>query len=323
VSVLECPLCGGTTTEAFVVGDRNRGIGSERFAYSRCTDCHSYHVTSPPADLGRYYPEEYYVLPDADELDRCADAEGPKLELLRPFAAAGSLVDVGAGLGLFARAAANAGYDVTAIEMDARCCAYLERVVGVRTIQSEKPDEALATLPPVRAITLWHVLEHLPNPWAVLEAAAERLEPGGALLVATPNPDSLQFRILRTRWAHIDAPRHLFLIPFDALRDRAAELGLSPAAVTTSDAAGRHWNRFGWDYALRRRPSQAPTTVAGRALSLARWQLAGLISILLSPLEHRGLNGAAYTAVFVKRPDAYTLLPATADEASSVMLPAR
>lgn len=297
----ECPLCGGATTEAFVVRDRNRGIGTERFAYRHCVDCGGYHVANPPADLGRYYPEEYYLLPDVTELDLCAIAESPKLELLRPFAADGSLVDVGAGLGLFARAAANAGYNVTAIEMDGRCCAYLERVVGVRTIQSERPDEALAALGQVRTITLWHVLEHLPNPWAVLEAAAERLEPGGVLLVATPNPDSLQFRALRTRWAHIDAPRHLFLIPFDTLRQRAAKLGLSPAAVTTSDAAGRHWNRFGWDYALRRRPSQAPTTVPGQALSAGRAALAGLISTVLAPLEHHGMNGAAYTAVFVNR----------------------
>ena len=166
----ECPLCGGSTIAAFVVCDRNRGIGTERFAYRRCANCGAYHVANPPIDLGRYYPEEYYLLPDVAQLDLSATAERPKLDLLRPFAADGSLVDVGAGLGLFARAAANAGYDVTAIEMDDRCCAYLEDVVGVRTIQSDRPDEALAALAPVRVITLWHVLEHLPSPWAVLEA---------------------------------------------------------------------------------------------------------------------------------------------------------
>ena len=253
-----------------MVGDRNRGIGTEQFAYRRCSNCLSYHVANPPLDLGRYYPDDYYGLPDAATLDRYADAESPKLSLLRPFAAGGSLVDVGAGLGLFARAAANAGYDVTAIEMDDRCCEYLDRVVGVRTIKSDRPDQALPTLGAVRTITLWHVLEHLANPWDVLDAAARQLEPGGVLLVATPNPDSLQFKVLRTRWAHIDAPRHLFLIPYDALRRRADELGLSPAVITTSDPAGRHWNRFGWDYALRRRPSQQPRTAAGREDAPAR-----------------------------------------------------
>ncbi|MFN8224459.1 MAG: class I SAM-dependent methyltransferase [Gaiellales bacterium] len=300
MSAVDCPLCGGATTEAFVVGDRNRGIGTERFAYRRCADCRSYHVADPPADLGRYYPEEYYGLPGVDELDRYAEAEKPKIELLRPFARRGSLADVGAGLGTFARAAANAGYDVTAIEMDGRCCRYLEEVVGVHTIQSDRPDEALATLRPMETITLWHVLEHLPNPWVVLEAAADRLEPGGVLLVATPNPDSLQLRILRTRWAHIDAPRHLFLISFAALRDRAAELGLVPALVTTSDQAGRQCNRFAWEYGLRHRPSEEPMSARGRRIAVWRSDIARFITAALGPLEHRGMNGAAYTAVFVK-----------------------
>jgi SAM-dependent methyltransferase len=303
VSASACPLCGSGTTEAFVVPDRNRGIGTERFEYRRCETCRSYHLIHPPADLGRYYPDDYYALPDAAELDRHAKAQGPKLDLLRPFAASGSLVDVGAGLGLFARAADQARYEVTAIEMDSRCCDYLDRVVRVRTIQSDAPEAALATLDPVRAITLWHVLEHLRRPWDLLEAAAERLEIGGVLLIATPNPDSLQFRVLRTRWAHIDAPRHLFLIPFAALRNRADDLGLSVGMVTSSDPDGRHWNRFGWDYALRRHPPHVPLGPVARALSVGRRALSTIISRLLAPVEQRGMNGSAYTAVFIKRGD--------------------
>jgi len=256
--------------------------------------CRTYYLADPPADLGRYYPATYYQLPEADELDRHASAETPKVELLRPFATGGSLVDIGAGFGLFARAASNAGYDVTAVEMDDRCCAYLERVVGVRVIRSDAPDEALAQLDAVRAVTLWHVLEHLPRPWDLLAAAADRLEPGGVIVIATPNPDSLQFRLLGARWAHVDAPRHLFLIPLSALTRRAHELGLEVAHVTTGDEAGRHWNQFGWEYALRRCPARRPAAPGTLALSL-------LITMLFAPIERRGLRGAAYTAVFVKR----------------------
>ncbi len=265
MSEMECPLCGASTTEAFVVGDRNRGIGTERFAYRRCVDCGGYHVANPPTDLGHYYPEEYYLLPDVRQLDLCAMAERPKLELLRPFTTDGSLVDVGAGLGLFARAAANAGYDVTAIEMDARCCTYLERVVGVRTIQSERPDEALAALEPVRAITLWHVLEHLPNPWTVLEAAAKRLEPGGVLLVATPNPEFASV----PGTADAVGPHRCTAAPLpDPLRhppaaSRSSSVCHPPPsrramrrADTGTDSAGT--TPSGAD------PSQVPTTVAGQ-----------------------------------------------------------
>jgi SAM-dependent methyltransferase len=251
-------------------------------------------LSDVPADLGRYYPEEYYELPTPEVLDRAASGEAPRLALIRPFAPEGPLVEIGAGLGIFSRAAQTAGFDVTAVEMDARCCEYLDKVVGVRAICSDAPEEALSHIGPTRAVVLWHVLEHLPRPWDVLEVAANRLEPGGVLALATPNPDSLQFRLLGARWAHVDAPRHLFLIPFAALRARMNELGFDVAQVTTSDPAGCYWNSFGWEYALRRQPWRRSSTRLTRIGSR-------LLALGLAPLERRGLNGTAYTAVFVKR----------------------
>jgi 2-polyprenyl-3-methyl-5-hydroxy-6-metoxy-1,4-benzoquinol methylase len=292
-AVIRCPLCGGDTATAFSVGDRNRGFGHERFEYRRCSSCRSYHLADPPDDLARYYPADYYRLPPAEDLDRQASAEAPRLRSLASFASGGRLIDVGAGHGVFARAARNAGFEVTAIEMDRRCCDYLERVVGVQAIRSGDPAHALIGLEPARAITLWHVLEHLPSPWEVLEAAAERLEPGGALVVATPNPDSLQFSLLQGRWPHVDAPRHLFLIPLAALGDQARRRGLRLAHVTSRDPAGIQLNRFGWEYFLRGLRGQRPSW---RGL----WTLTTLLTGLLAPLERRGLRGAAYTATFVK-----------------------
>jgi SAM-dependent methyltransferase len=213
---------------------------------------------------------------------------------LRQFGAGGTLVEIGAGFGLFARAARKAGFEVTAIEMDARCCDYLENVVGVDAICSDAPERALADIGPSRAIVLWHALEHLPRPWAVLERAVESLAPGGVLALAMPNPDSLQFRLLGTRWAHIDAPRHLFLIPFAALEARMMDLGLRLAHVTARDRAGRGWNSFGWEYALRRDPARRPPTIF-------TWTAAHILAQGLAPFERRGMNGTTYTAAFVKR----------------------
>lgn len=289
-----CPLCGGPTDPAFAVTDRNRAITQRRFRYRRCRHCQSYFLADVPADLGRYYPDEYYELPDADELDGLAAGEWPKLELLAPAGAHGRLVEIGAGFGVFARAARQAGYEVTAIEMDRRCCDYLESVVGVEAIQSDRPEQALAGLPPSRAIALWHALEHLPDPWAVLAAAAANLEPEGVLAIAMPNPQAVQFRLLRGRWAHVDAPRHLYLIPAAELTRRAAAAGLDRLELTTSDLAGRHWNRFGWEYALRRFPARRP---GSRRLVIA----SQVVERALRPLESRGLAGTAYSAVFRKR----------------------
>lgn len=288
-----CPLCAAASEEAFTVGDRNRGLSRELFRYLRCTACHSYFIAAVPADLAGFYPTDYYRLPSREDLELASPMESSKLELMRPFAASGPLVEIGSGPGHFAYAAARSGFDVTSIEMDQRTCEHLRQVVGVEAIQSSEPERVLPTLPSTRAVVMWHVLEHLPRPWEVLSGIAQLLESGGVLALATPNPDALQFRLLGRRWAHVDAPRHLFLIPAAALRERAAQLGLRMVLVTTSDPAGRYWNTFGWEYAIRLHPSRRPSTHATIALSR-------MIAAGLSPIERRGTRGAAYTAVFVK-----------------------
>jgi 2-polyprenyl-3-methyl-5-hydroxy-6-metoxy-1,4-benzoquinol methylase len=289
----QCPLCGARAAFAFSVADRNRGVSSDCFDYHLCTSCQSYFLDPVPADLGRYYPSDYHWHPPQAELDALVGVEEPKLALLGQAVTSGSLLEIGSGTGLFARAAVLAGFDVTAIEMDVSCCEYIQSVVGARAICSDRPADALQDLPEYGAVAMWHVIEHLERPWAVFEQAAHKLAPGGAIIVATPNPRALQFRLLGRYWAHVDAPRHLFLIPPDALESKAATLGLRRVMTTTSDPAGRHWNRFGWEYALRRHPAKRPSTLTTRLLSLA-------ITLALRPFETHGLGGAAYTSLFVR-----------------------
>ncbi|MDQ6778254.1 MAG: class I SAM-dependent methyltransferase [Actinomycetota bacterium] len=291
---MSCRLCGGSTEAAFTTTDRNRALSSERFHYRHCLACGTYYLANVPTDLSPYYPADYYGYPRAHELDRAAAQEAPKLALITQHATPGRLIEIGAGYGAFSRAARGAGFEVTAIEMDAECCAHLERVAGVRAIHSNAPDQALQGLEPARAIAMWHVVEHLERPWPVLTAAAARLEEGGVLAISTPNPQSLQFRLLRGRWAHVDAPRHLFLIRYEGLRVGLEELGLEVLEVTSSDPVGIGLNRLGWEYALQRFPARRSATRPVR-------RLAAMIEAGLAPLERRGLGGAAYTVLAGKR----------------------
>ncbi len=290
-----CPLCGGQTRHVFDAADLNRATDDERFAYSCCAVCASWFQPEPPRDLAPYYPQAYYELPSAAELDRLAQSQAPIARMLLERAGgAGRLIEIGPGEGVFARAAHNAGFDVTAIEMDARACQHLRDAAGVQAIESAEPERVMPTLPPSRAIVMWHVIEHLRRPWEVIERAAANLQDGGVLAIATPNPASVQFKLLGRRWAHLDAPRHLYLIADDALERRCAELGLQLHSTTTTDAAGLHWNRFGWQYALRRPPRSRPPSRVQTALS-------GALARALAPIERRSANGCAYTSIFVKR----------------------
>jgi SAM-dependent methyltransferase len=293
-----CPFCAGPSKRIFDAWDRNRETTRERFAYARCGTCATVFLADPPADLERYYAEDYYHFGADGEPAWKSDvprmrAASYRVELLRAHTEPGRLIEIGAGTGAFAATARSAGFQVSAIEMSERCCRHLREREGIDAICSDRPLDAIASLPPARVVALWHVLEHLPNPAEVLVRVAEKIEPGGVLALAVPNPSSLQFRVLRTRWVHLDAPRHLSLIPPAALIGRGEDLGLSGVALGTNDPDGLECNFFGWVGALRRHPAVGPTP--DRVSHAAR-----AIERTLAPLERTGGRGSAVTILLRK-----------------------
>ena len=293
-----CPFCGGASRPMCEAYDRNRETTPSRFAYNRCQSCESVFLVDVPADLSRYYGGEYYGFRPDGEADwqgsgYLEEFQSYRVELLLRHVQPGPLVEIGAGTGAFAAFASDAGFHVTAIEMDRRSCEYIEGRLGITAINSEQPLSVLAGLPPARVIALWHVLEHLPDPAAVLAAAAQKLEPGGILALGVPNPSSLQFRLLRTRWAHLDAPRHVTLIPPAALLSRASELGLECVEMTTDDPFGRHCNMHGWCCAVTRRPA--------RGFSPLNSYLGLGLRRVAAPYERRGLHGSALLVLFRRK----------------------
>lgn len=294
-----CPLCGGASTLAFVAEDRNRRIAPERFSYRRCCECATLFMEEVPTDLGRFYEGGYHQFDAQGEpLWRgnpgLLAAEAWRVRVLRDLAPTGALIDIGAGTGGFAAAACKGGYDVTAIEMDKACCEYMGSQLGVKALCTDQPLSTLRTLPPARVVTFWHVLEHLREPGEMLAAAAHTLEPGGVLALGVPNPESIQCRVLRARWAHLDAPRHLCLMPASAIARKAKELGLEVVRQTTSDPSGLACNLHGWVYGMRRDPSQ------GLASGLPL-RIGGLLTSALGPVERRGNRGAALTMFLRKQ----------------------
>ena len=288
-----CPLCEGPSSFVFKTFDRNRRISDERFNYRRCERCGAIFLADPPDDMGRYYPDEYYVLPTDEQLEQALRSEQYKIDLIRPHAPDGRLVEVGPGAGMFAHAARTAGYEVTGVEMDARACRHLRETIGVEAVESDSPATALAELPPSRVIAMWHVLEHLQDPWSCLEAAARNLAPGGVLAIAMPNPAAFQFRLARGRWPHVDAPRHLFLIPAGLLDERARAAGLELVELTARDRGGVYWNRFGWQYLLMRPRPSKPRLAFALAFGFG-------VATVMAPIERTGLRGSTYTAVLRK-----------------------
>lgn len=116
-----------------------------------------------------------------------------------------NLLDVGAGTGDFLITAQDAGFEVTGVEPNEKA----------RGLAKEKGMELWPTLDKLavqkfQAITLWHVLEHLPNLQEQVSNLVELLEDDGVLVIAVPNFKSWDAQHYKSFWAAYDVPRHLW-----------------------------------------------------------------------------------------------------------------
>jgi len=122
--------------------------------------------------------------------------------MIRERAPIGPLIDVGCGDGLFLKVASDAGYPAEGIEFSPegarRAALRLGRPVAVGDLA-----RGAILNGPFDIATVWHVLEHLPDPGAMLAAVRRRLRPGGLLIAAVPNLDNgpmqVAYRLIRHR----------------------------------------------------------------------------------------------------------------------------
>jgi SAM-dependent methyltransferase len=168
--------------------------------------------------LGRYYPGEYWFDPDESRASRLAEAYRRVVLkdhigfVLQAYHSTGQIpkpvLDVGCGGGLLAgmlreRGLASMGLDVSSAAC--RLAWHRQHVPAVNGDLARHPFQPGS----FSLVTLFHVMEHLPDPAAFLLAARDLLDGKGRLIVQVPNADSWQFRILGRRWNGLDIPRHL------------------------------------------------------------------------------------------------------------------
>jgi hypothetical protein len=200
---------------------------------------------------------------------------------------------VGPAFGNFAFLAKRSGFDVEVIEMDSRCCEFLRTVAGISTIQSSDGVQAVQDKGPYDVIALWHVIEHLPNFQQTLDALASKVRQGGVLVIAAPNPEAWQFRVLGRYWTHVDAPRHVVLIPVELLVSHMGKLGFTAVLTTMTDPGGIGWNKFGWQFSLS-------NFAKLRFVKTLFSRMGAVLTRIMAPFEKNDRAGSAYTVIFRK-----------------------
>jgi 2-polyprenyl-3-methyl-5-hydroxy-6-metoxy-1,4-benzoquinol methylase len=100
------------------------------------------------------------------------------------------------------------GWKVTGLDVSPVAVERIRTHLGLHALTGSLPHPELSP-GSFDVVTMWHSLEHVHDPLAVLRAASQLLTPGGRLLVAVPNVDSLPFRWFGPAWLGLDLPRHL------------------------------------------------------------------------------------------------------------------
>lgn len=245
------PYTNESAERLFAASD-NRGLPGS-FDYWRSASGHVF-IGAVPDNLADHYAGGYQAIPETEaELASMAAIDRYRLDPVLERVRGGRFLEIGPWIGLVSYSAKQAGFEVSALEMDERCVALLNRV-GIGAIQTDDPAATLATSgEQYDVIGLWHSIEHLPRPWAVIEAAAAALAPGGLLVIAAPNPESAQLRVLGRHWLHLDAPRHLHLMTAAQYEDIGRRQGLETSFCTSDDALGDILDRNGWQVEVQRR----------------------------------------------------------------------
>ncbi|MFT5754029.1 MAG: 2-polyprenyl-3-methyl-5-hydroxy-6-metoxy-1,4-benzoquinol methylase [Flavobacterium sp.] len=117
----------------------------------------------------------------------------------------GNLLDIGAGTGDFLNQAKQSGWNCIGIEPNEKAKqSAVSKGVKFSTTLEELEDNLFDV------ITMWHVLEHVPDLENQIKTLKRLIKPNGTIIIAVPNFKSFDANHYKSFWAAYDAPRHLW-----------------------------------------------------------------------------------------------------------------
>lgn len=223
----QCILCGSREREPL--------LEQGEWRVHRCRRCGLGLLDPRPGagELGELYRQGYFadqygagLAVGSPALRRRLAQETHRIRFFRPLKGSGRVLDIGCGMGYFLAACRDAGYAVEGMDISADSAAYvrddLQIPVAVGTIEA-------VNYPPASfdVVTMWHFLEHTPDPRCYLEKVRQWLKPEGLLVVDVPNYAGTDARHAWQQWKGWQLPYHLHHFTPDTLRGLLAKQGFT------------------------------------------------------------------------------------------------
>lgn len=218
VEILHCQLCGSR--------ERNTKLVDGPFTVHECAKCSLVYV-SPRLHgeaLAKVYGEGYWKSDNpkargyadyAREASLYLKTFQKRMGLVRNWVKPDSRVlDIGCAAGYFLQVMRKEGHSVLGIEPSESIAQIARKELGDATVFVGNLDDA----PEARGyrkgsfdlVTMWDVIEHIPDPQAALRTVRQLLAKGGRLLLETQNVQSRWARLLGRRWHHYKHEEHLY-----------------------------------------------------------------------------------------------------------------
>jgi SAM-dependent methyltransferase len=239
--VIECPvpcnLCGAS--DVAVIGDRDRDGHPLRTTI--CRKCGLVWSNPRPSeeDVRRYYSSEYrldykgHSTPSMRHIARSGRGALNRYRALAPYIKPGDrILDAGAGGGEAVYVLRKLGFDASGLEPDEQYARHAREALGV-PVTTGFVQDAVIPAGSFDAVTMYHALEHVEDPSAILSRLRDWMVDQGVLLIEVPNVEAVCIAP-----AHRFHFAHFYHFNRDALEALGRKAGFEPVETTTSSDGG-------------------------------------------------------------------------------------
>jgi len=215
MKLTHCPVCNSDHINQILTA-KDHLVSNEEFNIYQCDNC-GLRFTNPRPDdnkLESYYNSEDYIS-HADEGNTLVNklykiartfTLRSKRKLISKHSQQKTLLDVGCGTAHFLTYCQQDNWQIEGVEPNSLARKQAEENTGITIHQKLEKLEGQK----FSVITLWHVLEHLPNLHQTIDQLSDLMSIDSALIIAVPNYEAYEESIFKENWAAYDVPRHLY-----------------------------------------------------------------------------------------------------------------